>query len=184
MKRKRLLVDVDEVLGDFQTPVFDILHTLFNKRLTPWDYDSWDIFETFSDNERAAVFAEMEKPGFCRNIQPTLGSIDAIKELRQHVDVYPVTSPFHSQAWVSERNEWLAEHFGFAKREVVHTGSKFLVSGDAILDDNPLHVKSWLEEHPNGLGMLWHIPNTRNLTQYDPMRVHSWSEVINKVLGL
>lgn len=184
MKRKRLLIDVDEVLGNLQTPIFEIVHRLFGKKMTPFDYDGWDLFGIFSEAEQRGIFREMRKPGFCSSIQPTPGAVEVIHELRKHVDVYPVTSPFDSHTWVSERYAWLHRHFDFERKEVVFTGSKFLVVGDAFLDDNPDHVTSWSEAHPEKLAMLWHLPNTRTLTQYDYLRVKSWDALLEKVRAL
>jgi 5'-nucleotidase len=184
MKRKCLLIDVDEVLGNLQTPIFEIVYRLFGKKMTPYDYEGWDLLGTFSESEQRGIFKEMRKPGFCSSIRPTPGSVEAINELRKHVDVYPVTSPLHSRTWVSERYDWLHRHFDFDRKAVVFTWSKFLIVGDAFLDDNPDHVTSWLEAHPGKLGMLWHLPNTRTLTEYDNVRVKSWDVVIEKVRAL
>lgn len=38
---KRLLVDVDEVLCDFQTPVLKVIGDLFGSYLTPEDFTDW-----------------------------------------------------------------------------------------------------------------------------------------------
>lgn len=179
-RRKRLLLDVDEVLADFQTPTFDIIYRLLGRRLTPDDYEVWDMFSLFNDEERKAIFAEVEKPGFCRNLKPIPGSIEGVAELRTIVDVFPVTSHFHSLTWVHERDAWLLDHHGFKKREIVHTGAKFLVNGDYILDDNPSHIDAWEAEHPDGQGLLWHIQNTRTLG-YEDRRMRTWPEVIARV---
>lgn len=183
-RRKRLLVDVDEVLADFQTPALEIAHRLTGKRLTPFDYEVWDMFTLFTEAEKRAIFEEIEKPGFCRTLLPRPGAIEAIREIQTLVDVYPVTSPFHSLTWVHERNAWLQEHFGFKSSQVVHTSAKFLVLGDAFIDDNPSHVAAWQAEHPGGVPMLWHIENTRTMTEFDPLRVKTWGEVIARVKTL
>jgi 5'(3')-deoxyribonucleotidase len=181
VSRRRLLVDVDDVLADFQTPVFEIIERVLGKTLTAYDYQIWDMFTLFPEDEVKLIHAEIEKPGFCLNLKPKPGSIEAIRKLRTFVDVYPVTSPFHSEPWVNERTKWLFQHFEFRKKEVTHTGSKFLVEGDAILEDNPEHITTWAEEHPGGLPMLWHVPNTRTMLHLDKYRVHSWDDVIKRV---
>jgi len=182
MKRKRLLIDVDEVICDFQTPAFEIVYRLYGKRLSPFDFNTWNIFEGFSDSEQNAIYKEINKPGYCSALAPMPGAIEAVRELRKYVDVYPVTSPVHSPTWVYERYIWLQKYFGFNKKEVIITGSKFLIAGDALLDDNPEHVTSWLEEYPDKLGMLWDIPNTHLLKQYDRFRVYNWEEVIKRIV--
>ena len=184
MKRKRLLIDADEVLADFQLAIFELAEKLFGHKLTSHNFDTWDIFGAFPQHERDALFDIIEKPGFCKTIRPVPGALEAVQELRKHVDVHPVTSPFSSSTWVSERYAWLHDEFGFKRKDIVFTQAKFLVNGDALLDDSPKHVTSWLEEYPEKMGMLWHIPNTRTLTQYDHLRVKSWGEVIQKVKAL
>lgn len=183
-RRKRLLIDVDEVLADFQTPVFALADRLLGKRFTPYDFDNWDIFSVFNNVEREALFTEMGKPGFCLDFPVVAGSLEAVREMQESMDVYAVTNPFPRGTWVTDRNTWLQEKFGFERTHIVHTSAKFLVTGDAILDDNPVHIVDWLGEHPKGLGMLWHIPNTRTMTHYDHLRVKSWNEVLRNLRAL
>lgn len=184
MTRRRLLVDVDEVLADFQTPIFVIVEELFGKKLTPYDFETWDMFSVFDPDERKAIFERVSQPGFCQQFVPKEGAVEAIAEIRTLVDVTPVTRPFPSQTWAHDRMLWLYDHFGFKEPEIIHTAAKHLVHGDALLDDNPQHVLDWQATHPNGVGMLWHLPNTRNLTEYDHFRVKTWSEVVEKVRAL
>jgi len=184
MKRKRLLIDIDEVIGDFQTPLFDTFYRLYGRRLSPYDFDVWNIFDALPKEQCEALSLEMAKPGYCKAIPPAPGAIDAISILRQYVDIYPVSNPFSSPTWVYERYEWLQKHFGFKRNKIIFTEAKFLISGDALLDDNPKNVTSWLEEHPDKLGMLWHIPNTRKMTEYDYLRVTSWEKVITLMKSL
>ena len=179
-RRKRLLIDVDEVLVDFQTPALGALERLTGRKLRPDDYEVWDMFSLFSDEEKKLVFAEVEKPGFCRSLEPKPGAIEAVKALREMVDVFAVTSHFTSPTWVHERDAQLTEEFGFKRREVVHTSAKFLVDGEFFLDDNPAHVTAWSEEHPKGVAMLWHIPNTRKLGM-DDIRMKTWEQVLERV---
>jgi len=179
-RRKRLLLDVDEVLVDFQKPAFGLLEKLCGRKLGPEDLDVWDMFTLFTEEEKQTVIAEIEKPGFCRALQPKDGAIQAVKDLRNLVDVYAVTSHFTSPTWVHERDAQLMEEFGFKKREIVHTSAKYLISGDYFLDDNPSHIEAWRSEHPNGIAMLWHIHNTRNLG-FDDIRMKSWPEVFDRI---
>lgn len=182
--KKRLLIDVDEVLADFHTPVLSVIHELLGKKLTPYDFDEWDMFASFTQEERNQIFARVSEPGFCLDFKPKPGAVEAIAEIRKTHHVTPVTRPFPSRTWAHDRMSWLYDHFGFKEPEIVTTAAKQLVYGDALLDDNPQHVIDWQATHPNGLGMLWHSPTTRKLTQHDHLRVKSWAEVIEKVKAL
>ncbi len=175
-----MLVDVDEVLVDFQNAALRLLERMCGRIIRPDDYEVWDMFTLFTEEEKRTVIAEIEKPGFCRALRPKEGAIAAVSELRSVVDVFAVTSHFTSPTWVHERDAQLMEEFGFKRREIVHTSAKFLVAGEFFLDDNPSHVGAWADEHPQGYAMLWHIPNTRKLG-FDDIRVKSWAEVLERV---
>lgn len=185
MTRKRFLVDVDEVLADFATPFFKTAHEVTGKLYTEEDFTDWDLFAALdSDEERKAVFKAMQAPGYCSNFAVLPGALEAIRELQKIVEVTPVTRPFPSPTWKHDRDVWLWEHFGFKDTEIANIAQKFLVGGDAFLDDSPENVVLWQAEHPDGVAMLQHNFSTRTQTQYDYLRVHTWEEVIQKVSEL
>lgn len=175
-----MLVDVDEVLADFQTPAFEAIYQVTGKRYTADDFSVWNIFEELTEEELKAIDALIEAEGFCLSLQPKPGAVMAIEKLRELADIYIVTSPNHTRHWVYERVEWLRIHFGVNKKHVLHAHAKFLVDGDVFLDDKPEHVHDWGKERPNKLAMLWHLENTRNLGQ-GLLRVFTWDEVIDRV---
>ena len=183
IKRRRFLVDVDEVLADFQAPFFEAVHRLLGRKLRAEDCEVWDCFTLLEEGELKLVINEIEKPGWCAALSPKTGAKDALDKIRTTMDVYAVTSPFPSKTWVHERDEWLKQHFNFTGKDIVHTRAKYLVRGDAFLDDNPDHVTHWASEHPGSLAMLWDLPNTRALPMED-MRVRSWGEVLARLAAL
>jgi 5'(3')-deoxyribonucleotidase len=179
--RKRFLVDADEVLGDFKTPMFKVAHDLFGLTLRSEDCDVWDLFTLVTDDQRKAIFKVIDQPGWCEAMEPKPGAKEAINEIRGFMDVYCVTSPWPSPTWVWERDNWLVNHFGFVRaKQIAHTSAKFMCKGDAFLDDHPDHVRSWLQEHQGGVGMVWHIPNTAKYP-VDDLRVHTWDEVLDRL---
>lgn len=179
--RKKIWVDVDEVLADFQGGVFEIVKSIFGRTLTPEDFDQWDMFNTFTPEDKALIFKECERPGFCANLTPLPGAAEGLMELRKYADVYALTSHFHSQTWVYERDQWLQKHMGFQRTEIIHTAAKHLVKTDACLDDKPDNVMKWHAAHPTGLAMLWPIGNTRNLP-LERYRVKDWDDVVRRVV--
>lgn len=173
-----LLVDVDEVLCDFQTPALDLMATVTGRRYRPEDFDVWDIFTVLNEEQKKVCFAMFERQGFCAGLRPYPEAIEAIRELRSFIHVVAVTTPQHARNWTYERTEWLKEHFDFSPKDVIYTSTKHRVKGAGLLDDNPSHVEGWAKKHPEGAAMLWHILNTRNLGK-GLTRVRSWAEVIN-----
>lgn len=179
-KRIVFLVDVDEVLGDFQTPTFEVMLRVTGRSYRSEDFDTWNIFDVLDDAEMKAVAVALEAPGFCFGICPTPGAIQAIETIREWADVYAVTSPQHNRHWVYERTEWLYHHFHMPKVQIIHTAAKHMIRGDVFLDDKPEHVRDWSLANPTGDALLWHIPNTRSIAQH-LRRVKTWDEVIQRV---
>lgn len=111
---KSLLVDVDEVLADFQTPMFQALEDLYGRRARAEECEVWDCFSLMSAHEKKGVFAIIEQPGWCYALKPKPGAQEFIKGLRLCMDVVAVTSHFpSSRTWVHERDNWLVDQFGF-----------------------------------------------------------------------
>lgn len=181
--RLRFLTDVDEVLCDFQGPALEICADVLKRPLSLHEFKEWDIFSILTPEERAQVFPILEAEGFCSSLEPLPGAIEAIREIRKFADVFAVTSQFHSVTWVTERTKWLQDRFEMQKGDIVYTPTKYLVTGDAFLDDKPDHVTNWEYHHPDGLAMLWDMPNTRTL-KHGGVRVYDWNQVITKLEAL
>lgn len=182
MRRERFLIDCDEVLADFQTPVLQFVSEITGEPLmTPNDFDRWDVLEDLSDEHRAEVRRRVDESGFCNSMAVRDGSQDFIQKLQELVDVYVVTSPWHSANWMWERTNWLMREFGFTKKQIVHTSAKYLCKGDYLMDDNPEHIGAWMKEFPDGLPLLYHIPNTRNIHIPGAVRIYDWDSVLTLV---
>jgi 5'(3')-deoxyribonucleotidase len=180
--KKRFLCDVDEVLVDFQGEVLDVLERVCGRRLRPQDFNGWDMFVHFQGDEEAKVREIIQQPGFCRNLKPLPGAVEGLRRLRELVDIFAVTAPFKSSTWAFERVISLEEHFGIDKKHVVQTNSKFLIKGDYLLDDCPKYLGEWKAEHPDGIALLQHLPNTQGLTlDFPHTRVFSWEDVLRHV---
>jgi 5'(3')-deoxyribonucleotidase len=177
-------VDVDEVLNEYRTAVLDLAEKVLGKTIDPMATPgtSWDVFDIFSPEEAQILLSASGQPGFCASIPVRPGAQEAVEKLRQHVDLFVVTSPFNSRNWVYERDWWLEKHFGFRRHEqVVHTAVKYLVAADACLDDKHSNVLTWHREYPDGLAMIWPTYHTRNMPAPDGYLVRDWQDVIERV---
>lgn len=182
IKRKRIGIDADDVFIDFIGGFVEVACNVLNRQITPQDLPQWDIFGCFPEDERKILLEECERPGFCMNLRPLPGAVDAIKELKKYADVYIVTAPFHSHTWVFERNWWIKQVLEIPKGDVVHTSAKFLVEVDAFLDDKIDNVVEWHKHHPNGLPMLWPAYHSLHKEGLDNYRVKDWDDVIQRVV--
>lgn len=177
-------MDVDDVLADFKTPVLDLMVELFGIVVDLHAFEAWDLFTVLTPEQQEVLLREMSRPGYCSELLPYHEAKEGIDNLRQLAEVVVVTRPFVSPTWVYERMHWLIEHFGFDEHSIINTAAKHMVRGDAFLDDNPHNVLKWTEEHPQGLGMMWALPNTERIPGCDRIRVRTWEEVYDRVKAL
>lgn len=188
MKRKRALVDVDGVLADFHTPALEVVEKLSGRKYRTEEFTTWDMFDLIPREYEAACFEVYNEPGFCSTFKPFPGAIEAIAELEEHMDVYIVTSPMYGPTWVHDRARWLTKHFNIPFKKQVHTGAKYLVTGDIFIDDAWKHIESWGEQHLQGMPILWDQPYNRQATEMPRpwIRATGWEHVFGHIerLGL
>jgi len=183
MRKHRVLLDVDNVLGDFHQAAADAMTRILGRAVPQADLTEWDVTEYVRDPaEKRRVWRELLGRGFCSRIPVMAGAKEGVATLREMAEVYFVTSPFTgSHTWAHERSEWLKAHFGAGPEHVASLRSKFLVSGDVLVDDRPDNVRGWAEHHPSGHALLW----DRHYNRGEPLRrVTSWDEVAGLVRSL
>lgn len=113
--RKRVFVEMDNVLVDFESGV--------NKQ-------SEDTLREFQDNID-------QIPGLFAVMEPMQGAIEAMYELQKHFDLYILsTAPWYNYSAPSDKIKWVQEHLDdvFHKRVVI-THCKHLCKGDYLIDD-------------------------------------------------
>jgi 5'(3')-deoxyribonucleotidase len=185
VRHKRVLVDVDEVLADFCTPAIAFVQERFGLTLELAKLENWDLFYTLTAKQRETFDIEFYQQGRCASLSVFPGVEEAIEALREHAEVVAVTRPpRNSRHWVHERTEWLIDRLGFDHDSIIHTKAKHMVMGSMLIDDSLENVTRWQAEHPQGLGLLWALPNTEYLTQCEGFRVRTWAEVLERLKAL
>jgi len=157
--KPRILLDCDGILSDFHTPCLEILSELTGKDHNIDDIDEWDIFTSLGIDKdtKDATYERMNKPGWCYSLKAYPGAIDGVNALRSIGDVYIVTSPMRGDTWHREREIWLYNHFGISTKNIVHTSSKHVIHGDALIDDREDNLVAWRKERVNqyGVAVKW-----------------------------
>lgn len=145
------LCDCDGILTNFIQGVINLAYSLtpLRKTIPTENYRSHHVFDTIAEElriDRNLLISLINKPGFCRGLQPYNGArgfIEGLQAMGQEVVL--VTSPWDSPTWQWERSEWVKEHLGLNPRKsLVSTTRKDLVVGDYLLDDRVDHLVSWL----------------------------------------
>lgn len=173
MKKKKILWDMDGCKTQLIPPVLAYLNGKFaGLNLAIEDVKVWN----FSDNPEIsrAALEYIAEPGFFRNLEPCLGSIEAFNEMvwMGH-EVVICTTPLpgdHRIRCMEEKRAWIIEHLGKTAAEtVVFSDNKTEIESDVIIDDKPhltvgqacIRFKHWLiVDHPynRSLPKMEHYP--------------------------
>lgn len=179
-KRKRIMFDVDGVLGDFCAVALDHVFKMTGKRYHQDDITQWDIMKSlgFSDEKSKELYESMQIPGLCSSIEPYYGTEDALKAIRKFADVWCITSPFSGPYWLYERDQWLKTKLGFKSNEILHVRgeSKFAVTADILVEDKTETLDQWMN-HTGNQGILWERTYNRN-DGWRGLSVSTWSELV------
>jgi 5'(3')-deoxyribonucleotidase len=186
MSKPRFLIDADEVLINFVDPAIEVISQVLGR---PWSLDeapsdTWDMFGGLPEDVQREVDRIIDTPGWCSELEPYPGAQDAVRELEKRCEVLVLTSPRRkARQWVYERNLALLHYFGIRRERIIQTAAKYVCAAMFYLDDNPDHVTAWQAEPYNAesIGMFWSTKHNARLTEYDDIRVRSWSEVLGVV---
>jgi len=141
-----------------------------------------DAAAKLTDEERRKVFDIIESTGWCASLPVYPGAQEAVRELSARADVYIVTTAWHgSPTWCHDRTQWLHDHFGISRQNVIYAWAKHLVQGDIFVDDKPSNVREWCEHFPGGVGFVWNGWLEERNRDMEPLRTQDWGRVIKLV---
>jgi 5'(3')-deoxyribonucleotidase len=175
---KTILLDVDGVLCDCATPVYNVARRVIGERVPPpraWFSFEFDVSMGLDFAEECGLYATIHNEDCLGwHVQPYPGARDFVEELldRGH-DVCAVTAHWTLggvlPCWVPARCELITECF--FDIPVVFTHHKGRVQGDFLVDDGPHNMS------PRGI--LFDRPWNRNSNH--PRRARSYQEVLEMV---
>ncbi len=199
--KKRILFDVDGVLGDMLEQALLIINNINGYDTAVKDVTAWE-FDTLIKPDMDAVerkilvdffWKRMEAPGFVRGIRPYPEAQKYVAVIRECHEVYIVTSYVKSSTtWVYDRDRWLMEHFNIPRRKIIHTAAKYVTTGNIFVDDKVSNVLDWAEHNTFCTGVIWDQPYNRELTAKEQsklselknvIRLDSWTKLIKLIEG-
>ena len=182
MRQLKILLDVDGPIADFVSAAVRVVNDLGGLSITPDDVTDWEVADFLPEGLRQDFWDRVTAEGFCSDLEPVPGAVEAIGHLMANHDVYFVTSDMAtSKTWAWERREWLKNYLGVSSKRVVHAHAKYLVAGDVFVDDKPDHVESWRAQHLGGRALLWSMPHNVKAQNRRIETVTSWPDVLREV---
>jgi 5'-nucleotidase len=151
MKKEILNIDMDGVCADFDKAILKLDPSIGTLSSTAPNYEE--------RSARVDALVEANTDIF-ENLEPIEGSIEAIKRLSQHFEIYFVSTPMDAvPESFTGKKRWLNKNFGeLSKKRLVLTHRKDLVAGDYLVDDRLVngvenfkgkHIHFGTEKFPN-----------------------------------
>ena len=177
MEKKRLLVDMDHVMADITSQFIKWYKNETGIEIARNDLMGKPEDLAFPRPELIRKFIYM--PGFFRTAEVMRGSQSVVKELNELYDLYVVSAAMEFPQSLSEKYEWLAEHFPFLSwQQIIFCGSKKPVYGDYLIDDHLKNLNNF-----NGEKLLFTATHNVNTHLNGYKRVNDWEEVRGLLIG-
>ncbi len=170
MSKKKIALDMDEVIADVMASYLDVIEKEYGRRLKKEEYWGQKPYKIFPDGMKIRQY--LFKEGFFRNFPVMEGAKEGVAFLMEHYDVYITTSATEFRNSLTEKIDWLAEHFpAIHWKKVVLCGDKTILKTDYMIDDHVHNLETF-----EGTGVLFTA--THNIHENRFQRCNNWEEVI------
>ena len=170
MSRKKIAIDMDEVLADTLGAIIDAVNERANLGITVESLNGQKLKHVIPEHD-GLVTEILREPGFFRHLKVMPNAQEVVEKLNQQYDVYIATAAMDVPTSFHDKYEWLLEHFPFLDpQHFVFCGRKNIINADYLIDDNPRQLAIFEGESI----MYTAVHNVKN---DDYRRVNGWKEV-------
>ena len=174
--RKRIAIDMDEVLADTLSQFIGEYNREFGESICKDHLSERKLAEIIPADRRARLRHYALTPGFFRDIPPMPGSMEVFAQLRERYEVFIATAAMEFPSSFNEKYSWIKEHYpDFPDSHIVFCGDKSVLASDFLLDDSPRHFARF-----RGQGFLFTAPHNRAENRYP--RLNDWADVRRQFL--
>jgi len=174
--RRRIAIDMDEVLADALTEHLARCTTAFGRPFTA-DMAHGRFMEAIVEPHEVDRALSLVDASFFADLAVMPGAVDVVRELTEHHEVFVATAAMDVPISFDAKFQWLARHFPFIPpSHVVFCGDKSIIDADDLIDDSPRHFARF-----RGRGILFSAPHNVHETRY--LRVDSWEDIRKLYFG-
>jgi 5'-nucleotidase len=168
--RKTIAIDMDNVIADVESHYIDWYEQEYKVRIDRQSLLGMPETEALPD--KTAVMRYLFTPGFFRTIPVMNGAKEALKMLSENYEIYIVSAAMQFPQSLSEKYEWLAEHFpAISWRNIVLCGDKSVIGTDYMIDD---HIKNL--DCFKGTPLLFTASHNVHVSHH--IRLKDWEEAV------
>lgn len=166
--RKKIALDVDEVIADPIPKFLDAYEKYFGQQLKKEDYWGQKVYDLPNARHiRDVLYGK----GFFRDLPVIENSQEVVKELSEKYDIYFTTSTMEFRNSLEDKYDWLVEHFPFIPpKQFVFVGDKSILQADYMIDDHASNLVDF-----TGKGLLYTASYNIHETRFT--RVNNWLEI-------
>jgi 5'(3')-deoxyribonucleotidase len=174
-RKPRLAIDMDEVIADPLSKFIALYSRDYGIEIPAELEAGKEIFQMVPENINRKWYDYINEPGFFRDLPLIPGSQETIKALHDKYDVYIVSAAMQFRNSLTDKFDWLQEHFSFISwKNIVFCGDK-IIDADVMIDDRIKNFASF-----DGRKLLFTSPHNLLITEYE--RVNTWQDVAEKLL--
>ncbi|MWC29840.1 5' nucleotidase, NT5C type [Paenibacillus sp. MMS18-CY102] len=167
---KRIAIDMDEVIADFNAKHLRLFNEEYNEQLTVDDLKGTRL-RLIRPHLKYEIIAYLKDPSFFSDLDVMENSQQVIQQLSEHYEIFITTAAMEYPTSFAAKYEWLKKHFPFlSDMNFVFCGDKSIIRADYLIDDNMRHFDNF-----TGQGILFTAPH--NVNENATIRVNSWLDV-------
>ncbi|MGC4041752.1 MAG: 5'(3')-deoxyribonucleotidase [Flavobacterium sp.] len=168
--KKTIAIDMDGVLADIEAHSLRLYKAYSGVTLSKKDIlgkEEWNmlpegLFKIF-----------IHKEGFFRNAPVMDGAIEAVAKLSEEFEVYIVSAAMEFPLSLSEKHEWLLEHFPFISwKNIVFCGNKSIINADYMIDDHRKNLDTF-----KGKALMFSAFHNHGQNHHD--RFDNWKSIVS-----
>ena len=169
--KKSIAIDMDNVIADVAKHYLALYEKETGIRIPESSLHGVPELEVLPD--KTAITRYLHTPGFFRTVPLMPGAQEALKALQEHFEVYIVSAAMEFPLSLSEKKEWLTEHFPFISwRNIVFCGDKSIIGTDFLIDDLLKNL-----DYFKGKSFIFTAGHNIHVTKYP--RIDHWKEAID-----
>jgi 5'-nucleotidase len=173
MIKKRIIIDMDDVLADASTKILNIFNSLNGTNFNKEFFEDKSFYEFTGQSQYKSYIDSIHEPGFFVDLSVITNAIEVVKELNETHNVYVVSAATEFPNSLKEKYDWMQKYFPFISwRNFVLCGDKSIINGDVMIDD---HVKNLVTF--KGETLLFNAMHNYTITGYN--RVDTWLDIHN-----